>query len=83
MCLLDLIATLVGEPFNLGIDQIKRLSLFQVANVYLRQRDEKGALIPLPDPDAEETTVAQRVGRRSMMTNTPEWFIREKYGRKQ
>lgn len=80
MCLLDIIAILATEPFNLPIEQIKRLTLFQVMNVYFRARTPKGALIPLPDLREDPLNETQRVALKSVATNTPTWFIRSKYG---
>jgi hypothetical protein len=38
------VALLVGEPWHLTIDEIKKLTPYRVRNHYFRERDEKGNL---------------------------------------
>jgi hypothetical protein len=35
---------LTGDPWRLSIDEIKRLTPYQVRNIYLRERNEDGTL---------------------------------------
>lgn len=44
MPLADVAAILADEPFCLTIEQIKRVTPYQLRNVYFRERDEQGRI---------------------------------------
>lgn len=79
MTLTDVVATLAREPFNLPLDQIKRLTLFQVCAIYLREIDRKGRLIPLPHPEGVPVDSKRALATWSVINRVPAWFRKVKY----
>lgn len=59
MRLSEIVAVLCNEPFCLDVNQAKRLTLFQVRKLYLRERDPKtGAIRLQPNPGVREENLA-------------------------
>lgn len=80
MILADIVATLAHEPFCLSLDQIKRLSLFQVKTIYFRAKDDRGRLKRLPPPGGENISQEKGFAIWRVSHRVPEWFRKQKYG---
>lgn len=80
MRLSEIVAVLCNEPFCLDVNQAKRLTLFQVKKLYLRERDPKtGAIRPMPNPSAREENLALSMLVPKVL-RVPKWRLDEMYG---
>lgn len=72
MNLSEIVALLCNEPFRLRIDEAKRLTLFQVYKLYLRERDKNG-VIQFESKFERPDKVADWV----LCNRVPEWRVKE------
>ena len=79
MILLDIIAVLSNEPFNLSMEQIKRLTLFQIYRVLCRSRDKYGNIRPTRLRQ-ENVSKAQQFREWCRNYKCPCWRAIELYG---
>ncbi len=72
----ELVAVLVGEPYSLSIDQIRKLTFYQISNVYFRARDDRGAIVRDPPKEAP-LSAEDRFRETWRKRGLPDWRITE------
>lgn len=72
--LADLCAILAGEPYYLSLDQIAKLTPYQVQEVYFHERDDKGSL---KLDEGKQASPRQMFFARKRRFGLPDWRIAE------
>ncbi len=73
----ETLALLCNEPFCLDIDRAKRLTLFQVRKLYLRERDKEGRIL-LDSPKGETPDAKTWKSLAAAVVRVPMWYVRER-----
>ena len=78
MNLSEIVALLCNEPFCLRVDEAKRLTLFQVRKLYLRERNEYGGIkLETRRDEAVEQALAMKMLAHKAI-RVPLWWVAKK-----